>query len=261
MERSPKPGYSDRGRSQHKAFAGETQASAGAERATGGGGTPGESGEQWLSMDPRFDGAPKAQNQRVVGASETSNSQAWHNQGELATEASKRGEAAQPIEVPHRSTRTTASPFDLGAPTAGSGASGGGSQGAGGASRAGSQGTGSASQAGQGNGDQLAQTRASRSNRYFLKMYQQVDKHSRFPKKLALAMEQGEVVLSFNLDAKGNATGFRLKKGSGFREFDDEALRAFRAAMPFGAPPAALLKSRDRIRVVAPYMFRNPLIR
>jgi TonB family protein len=92
-------------------------------------------------------------------------------------------------------------------------------------------------------------------------MYRRIDKELRFPKKLALALEQGDLVLSFHLDKKGRVRSLKVAKGSGFAEFDTEAVRAFRAAAPFGAVPDALLRSRDRLQVVAPYYFRNPLIR
>lgn len=82
-----------------------------------------------------------------------------------------------------------------------------------------------------------------------------------FPKKLALALEQGEVVLGFVLDRQGRISELRVQKSSGFSAFDREALRAFRKVGPLGPPPAALSTSAGRLSVVAPYYFRNPLIR
>src|SRR5690606_5969758 len=81
------------------------------------------------------------------------------------------------------------------------------------------QGRGSAAQIG-GDGDELATTQASRSIPYFHSMYRRIDKELRFPKQLALALEQGETVLKFQLDPKGRVLALEIHKGSGFAEFD-----------------------------------------
>lgn len=92
-------------------------------------------------------------------------------------------------------------------------------------------------------------------------MYQRIDSIVKFPRHLALGLEQGEVVVTFTLFANGSIGDVRLLKSSGFYEFDDELTRALRVAAPFGPVPTALRGHADRVGVTAPYKFKNPLIR
>ncbi len=260
LARSPVRAFSDQEKRRVRARAGEKETVAGVAGSQGTGGAPGTKGDEWLVADPRFDLAPTKKHKFVSGAAEPNREAAKMDQGASSTEQAIDGDAADSLRAPDRSNRRTAAAFHLGAPSTGEGP-GAGSRGASGKSNANNGGDGSAAQSNSGQGKGLAATRASRSHPYFNKMYRRIDRELRFPKKLALALEQGELVLAFQLDKKGRVRSLKIRKGSGFTEFDEEAIRAFQKAAPFGAVPASLLGSRDRLPVVAPYYFRNPLIR
>lgn len=260
LERSEAPAFSADPRRRQQARAGAEKASAGLNDSRGQGGAPGEEGDEWFAMDPRFDVAPRATHKEVSGALRTSSEAPRSERGEASAESRLRGPAQESLHAPARASRQSASPFDLGAPSAGSGTALG-ANGRRGKSTARHQEDGTAAQAGRGKGESLASTQATRSTPYFYAMYRRIDKALRFPKKLALGLEQGELVLAFELDGAGQVHSLGVQKGSGFPAFDREALRAFRAAAPFGAVPKSLLQGRKRLRVIAPYFFRNPLIR
>lgn len=76
-----------------------------------------------------------------------------------------------------------------------------------------------------------------------------------FPKRLALALEQGEAIVQFTVDAWGRVVGdVTLLKSAGFAEFDEEAVARVRRAAPFPGMRRAL---PVRLRV----SFDNPVIR
>ncbi len=260
LERNPTLSFSDEAQRRARAHAGDVDSSTGLAGSRGQGGAPGEQGKEWLAADPRFDTAPAAKKKLVSAAVLPQRESARQEEGKTSTEQAKRGPAAEITRSPLRSNRESASAFHLGAPTAGVGTATG-ARGKAGSSNANAGGRGTASQSGTGNSTALASTRASRSHPYFNEMYRRIDRQLRFPKKLALALEQGDLVLSFQLDKRGRIRSLKINKSSGFAAFDSEAIRAFRAAAPFGVVPQALLGSRDRLAVLAPYYFRNPLIR
>jgi protein TonB len=260
LHRAPTQSYSDQERRRTQARSGTEPAVAGIAASAGQSGAPGTSGSEWLTADPRFDTAPRAQERAIDGAVQSHAESARMDLGARSTEHTIKGPVAESLHAPDRSNRIEDSPFHLGAPSAGQSA-GTGARGTSGKSNANNRGSGSAAQAGQGAGTALASTRATRNHPYFNQMYRRIDRELRFPKKLALALEQGDLVLSFQLDKMGRIRSLKVSKGSGFADFDSEAVRAFRAAAPFGEVPGALLGSRDRVAVLAPYYFRNPLIR
>ncbi len=110
-------------------------------------------------------------------------------------------------------------------------------------------------------GNRRAAIEASRDNPYFRRMYRRIDQVVVFPRKLAIAMEQGEVVARFTLHADGHIGDLEIAKSSGFEDFDTALVRALEAVAPFGEVPRAVLAGADRVTVVTPYAFRNPLIR
>jgi TonB family protein len=260
IERADTAGYANRRIARRQATPGEDADRAGLEEGTGLGGTSGSEGREWLAADPLFDSAPKATRVHKVAAV-APNAEAPRRQlGSASTENSEKGRATQWASAAELSSRTRSSPFDLGASSAG-GETGLGAEGVKGKSVASQGGQGRAAASGSSVNRGAAPTRATRGNPYFYAMYRRIDKQLKFPRKLALALEQGEVVLRFRLDASGKVHGLTVDKGSEFSEFDKEALRAFKAAGPFGAVPKGLLAGRDRVSVIAPYYFRNPLIR
>jgi len=260
LERAASSGFSNRKVAKTIGKAGEDADRVGADTGTGEGGAPGSDGREWLSADPRFDSAPRATRERRVAVAVPNPEAPRRAEGRVSTENSERGKATQWASAAELSTRTRSSPFDLGASSAG-GETGLGASGIRGKSVAAQGAAGRAATDGSSENRGAATTRATRSNPYFYAMYRRIDKQLKFPRKLAIALEQGEVVLRFRLDASGNVHGLTVDKSSEFRAFDKEAMRAFKAAGPFGAPPKALLAGRDRVSVIAPYYFRNPLIR
>jgi protein TonB len=76
----------------------------------------------------------------------------------------------------------------------------------------------------------------------------------RFPRRLALALEQGEAIVQFLVQTDGRVAGeVKLLKSAGFDEFDQEALAAVRRAAPFPSLKRPLL-----VRLRIP--FQNPVI-
>jgi TonB family protein len=82
-----------------------------------------------------------------------------------------------------------------------------------------------------------------------------------YPPELALAFEQGEVILSFTLHRDGSVAEVSVVRPSGHRRFDDEVIAALKRAAPFGPVPAALAAGKPSLRVRAPFAFDNPVIR
>jgi protein TonB len=82
-----------------------------------------------------------------------------------------------------------------------------------------------------------------------------VEKTLRFPKRLALELEQGEAVVYFVLRPDGRIDGrVRVVKSAGFDEFDAEAVGAVERAAPF--PPMS-----RAFTISMPISFDNPLVR
>jgi TonB family protein len=77
----------------------------------------------------------------------------------------------------------------------------------------------------------------------------------RFPRNLALALEQGETIVRFVVGADGRIYGgVAVVKSAGFREFDQEAVRAVRVAAPYP-------RMRGALTVMMRFPFANPLVR
>lgn len=260
LERQPEPAFADRRVHTRRAQVGEEVAQKGLPEQNGQGGTVGLEGSEWFAIDPRFDSAPTQKNQSANGALQVSTEATRSERGTLSTENVERGPARENLDSPARSTLRNASPFDLGAPSRGSDEDRVGAGGRSGQSTSHGAGKGTAAQVGA-TGNELGSTEASRSIPYFYAMYRRIDKELHFPHELALNLEQGETVLRFQLDQKGNVRMLKVQKSSGFKEFDSEAKRAFLAAAPFGPMPKTLHRGRERLTVIAPYYFRNPLIR
>jgi TonB family protein len=84
---------------------------------------------------------------------------------------------------------------------------------------------------------------------------QRVARALRFPRRLAIRLEQGEAIVVFQVERSGQITGeVKLVKSAGFEEFDQEAIQVVRRAAPYPALRKALL-----VRIRIP--FENPVIR
>jgi protein TonB len=91
--------------------------------------------------------------------------------------------------------------------------------------------------------------------REYLEIRRRVARVLRFPKRLALLLEQGEAIVQFMVERDGRVWGdVKLLKSAGFEEFDREALEVVRRAAPFPQLPQRLL-----VRMRVP--FENPIIR
>ena len=94
-----------------------------------------------------------------------------------------------------------------------------------------------------------------RFGREYLEIRQKVKQVLRFPKRLALLLEQGEAIVQFMVDRDGRVWGdVKLLKSAGFEEFDREALEVVRRAAPFPQ-----LRERLLVRMRVP--FENPVVR
>jgi len=105
-------------------------------------------------------------------------------------------------------------------------------------------------------GADLAVSAAEREYRRALgEIQRRVSKALRFPKRLALELEQGETVVYFVLRPDGRIDGtVRILKSAGFDEFDAEAVSAVTRAAPF--PPM-----NRQFAISMPISFDNPLVR
>jgi TonB family protein len=105
-------------------------------------------------------------------------------------------------------------------------------------------------------GPDLAMSAAEREYRRALgEIRRRVEKTLRFPKRLALELEQGEAVVYFVLRPDGRIDGaVRVVKSAGFDEFDAEAVGAVKRAAPF--PPMS-----RAFTISMPISFDNPLVR
>ena len=104
-------------------------------------------------------------------------------------------------------------------------------------------------------------TRARMQDDYFRRLHARVLERVRWPRALAVELEQGEVVVSFILRRDGSVSEVRVAKPSGFVDLDDAVVTAIRQASPFGPVPATLVEGRGDLRVNTPFLFENPLIR
>ncbi|MCK5799485.1 MAG: TonB family protein [Deltaproteobacteria bacterium] len=93
---------------------------------------------------------------------------------------------------------------------------------------------------------------------YLHKIHAKIQPLWRFPKRLEILFEQGDVLVEFVLRADGTLARAGVRRGSGYHAFDANALAAVRRAAPFPAVPATL---GTPLTILAPFEFANPLIR
>jgi TonB family protein len=94
--------------------------------------------------------------------------------------------------------------------------------------------------------------------RYFRDIYRKVQPMWIFPKDLEILMEQGEVLVGFTILKSGEVSDIRIQRSSGHPRFDQIVAAAIRKAAPFGRIPDGL---GERLKVLAPFEFANPLVR
>lgn len=264
LTRQRERGFAERTERRRRAQQGAEQAAQGGVDSSqpGGGGLPADR-RDWRSADPMFSGpAGRADSKRVAGRT-SARGRALTEVGAPATEADTRGQLRDRENVGAASSELDPAPIEMTQASAGGRAEGVRGQRPGpGISARGQGRTGTAaSSARTGDADAMPSVQARRRNPYFRRMYRRMDELIEYPKDLALALRQGEVVIRFKLSAGGQMSDLMLTKSSGYPAFDKQVLRAVRKAAPFGRVPTAVLDGRSAIRVSVPYKFKNPLIR
>lgn len=139
------------------------------------------------------------------------------------------------------------------------GTAGGGAAGAGGASGAGSH----PRPLGDGQGDTYDfNTHDARLVGYFRELHRKIDPlwANAFPRSAMVDLKQGTVILEFVVESDGSArVMWPPRRPSGIDEFDRNCRDAIQNAAPFPPIPASLGVSR--LRIVAPFEAKNPIVK
>ncbi len=223
----------------------------------------GAPGVDWSRMDPRYQqGAGARVAQRSPGAVQPEPTDGFVlERGATSADALRDGRAGDTRTVAAASAERDPLPADLITPRSG-GDTGDGFRGR---ERVGH----SAQGEGRGSAATTAEIAtgagtamwARRDDPYFRRFHDRLDREVRFPRQLAIRLEQGQLVARFVLRADGTLADIELTKPSGFAEFDRELVRALRALSPLGPVPRSFLGRRDRVAVLLDYEFKNPVIR
>jgi TonB family protein len=80
-----------------------------------------------------------------------------------------------------------------------------------------------------------------------------IEKAKRYPREARRMGWEGKVVVSFQVNRKGEVAGIRLIQSSGYEELDREALATLRRASPFSPPP---LNEEERLELEIPLVFK-----
>jgi TonB family protein len=266
LARRTESGYGDR-EPRRRARDGAPMTVAGTAGATGTGGQADESDRVWREADPRFDGGRAPLLAQGIPGATRPGERLMVETGAPATEAERVGALRDPVDAASASNARTTGPLELSRPSSGGRAQEGGvdraRDAAGPLADSPNRGAGTAaSTARLALGRGRESLRAARTDPYFRRFFERLDREIRFPRELALALEQGEVVVTFNLSVADGVIGqLQVVKSSGFAEFDTELRRALAAVGPLGPVPRALRGRSDRLVVTAPYAFKSPLIR
>lgn len=266
LARREESGYGDRV-PHRRARDGAPQAIAGTAGATGAGERGPDDDRAWRDADPRFDAGRAPLVARATPGATRSGQRLMVDTGAPAAEVERVGALRDPVDSASASNARITGPLELSRPSSGGRAEEGGvaraQSGAGPLADSPHRGDGTAASTAQlavGRGRESL--RAARTDPYFRRLYERLDRTVVYPRELAAALEQGEVVVTFSLSVEDGAIRqLRVVKSSGFAAFDDELKRALAAIGPLGPVPRALRGRSDRLVVTAPYAFRSPLIR
>jgi TonB family protein len=80
-----------------------------------------------------------------------------------------------------------------------------------------------------------------------------IEKAKRYPREARRRGWEGKVVLSFQINRKGEVAQIRLVQSSGYQELDEEGIATLRRASPFSPPPWA---DEEKLEVQIPLVFR-----
>jgi len=94
----------------------------------------------------------------------------------------------------------------------------------------------------------------SAKNAYSNKLGRAFAKHKYYPKMAERRGQQGTVVVTIEMDGKGNVLSVFVSKSSGYASLDKSALRVVKKASPLPRPPAVLLG--DTITITVPLGYK-----
>jgi TonB family protein len=80
-----------------------------------------------------------------------------------------------------------------------------------------------------------------------------IEKAKRYPREARRRGWEGKVVLSFQINRKGEVAQIKLVQSSGYQELDEEGIATLRRASPFSPPPWA---HEEKLEVQIPLVFR-----
>jgi periplasmic protein TonB len=80
-----------------------------------------------------------------------------------------------------------------------------------------------------------------------------IEKAKRYPREARRRGWEGKVVLSFQINRKGEVAEIKLIQSSGYPDLDEEGFATLRRASPFLPPP---LTDQDRLEVEVPMVFK-----
>ncbi len=107
----------------------------------------------------------------------------------------------------------------------------------------------------------ILDTRDGRYVHWFTQQRARVQDRLVFPEARALAKDQGSSLYRVQIHRDGRLLGPpRLLRSSGYSDFDQAARVAIEQAAPFAPLPSALAPEQDRLTVVIPVMFENPMV-
>jgi TonB family protein len=109
--------------------------------------------------------------------------------------------------------------------------------------------------------DGALDTRDARYLRWFTAQRARVQDALQFPRARALAKDQGMSVYRIEVGRDGKlCSAPTLLRSSGFEDFDAAAVTAIERAAPFEPLPAALAPELDRLSLIIPVAFSNPMV-
>jgi protein TonB len=88
---------------------------------------------------------------------------------------------------------------------------------------------------------------------YLCNARMKIEKAKRYPREARRRGWEGKVILSFQINRKGEAAQIRLVQTSGYQELDDEGIATIRRASPFLPPP---LGDQNMLEVEIPLVFK-----
>jgi TonB family protein len=80
-----------------------------------------------------------------------------------------------------------------------------------------------------------------------------IETAKRYPREARRRGWEGKVVLSFQINRKGEVSQIKLVQSSGYQELDDEGIATIRRASPFSPPP---LHDEEKLGVEIPLVFK-----